>query len=93
MDEYRNIVQACATQGQALAKRLAANGTPEPLYLYAKPSQPSKPGELRLVADSDLAPTGFDLVTPEGLRTSTPYESFFVWVYDRARSAPVMAIE
>jgi hypothetical protein len=91
--EYRNIVQACATQGQATAQRLAAKGNPQRLYLYARTSQPNMPGRLFLCQGDRPPPEGYDLVTPEGLRSDAPYENFFTWIYDRARRAPVMAID
>ena len=91
--EYTAIVKACADHGQTIAQQLAVTGNPQSLYLYALPSQPGKPGRLLLIPDSEPAPTGGELLTPEALRTSEPYGNFFTWIYDRARRAPVMAID
>lgn len=91
--EYRTIVQECAEQGKSLATMLANKGSFEPLYLYARPSEPGKPGRLFLVRDSAPNPIGYKLVTGEGLRSNVPYENYFTWIYDRAKSAPVLSIE
>jgi hypothetical protein len=90
--EYTAIVQECAEQGKALARQLANSGLFEPMYLYARPSEPGKPGRLMLVRDSAPNPYGYKLVTGEGLRTNIPYTKYFTWIYDRARSAPVLSI-
>lgn len=91
-NEYRDLVQACADQGQALARKLAADGITEPLYLYHRPSEPGKPGRLFLVRDSAPVPPGVVLTTGEGLRGNVPYADFFRWVFERARRAPVLSI-
>lgn len=92
MSEYDQLVAECADQGKALARMMAADGTLEPLYLYARPSEPGKPGRLFLVRDSAPVPPGVQLVTSEGLRSNVPYESFFTWVHTRAKRAPILAI-
>jgi hypothetical protein len=91
-DEYFELVQQCAEQGQALARMMAADGTTEPLYLYHRPSEPGKPGRLFLVRDSAPVPPGVVLTTGEGLRANVPYADFFAWVHQRARRAPILAI-
>lgn len=91
--EYRTIVQECAEQGKALAAMLANDGSLEPLYLYARPSEPGKPGRLFLVRDSAPNPMGYKLVTGEALHSNVPYENYFTWVYDRAKRAPVLSID
>jgi len=91
-DEYRAIVQACADQGRALSRMMAADGTIEPLYLYHRPSEPGKPGRLFLARDSAPVPPGVVLTTGEGLRGNVPYADFFRWVFERARRAPVLSI-
>lgn len=91
-NEYRDLVQACAEQGQALARKMAADGITEPLYLYHRPSEPGKPGRLFLARDSAPVPPGVVLTTGEGLRGNVPYADFFRWVFERARRAPVLSI-
>lgn len=91
--EYRTIVQECAEQGKALANMLTNKGSFEPLYLYARPSKPGNPGRLFLVRDSAPVPEGCKLVTGEGLRSNVPYENYFTWVYERAKSAPILSID
>lgn len=91
--EYCEIVKSCAAQGRALAAHLANNGILEPLYLYARPSEPGKPGRLFLVRDSAPPPHGVELVTGEGLRSNVPYDAYFTWIYDRARRAPILSID
>lgn len=91
--EYNAIVQKCAEQGRALMQLLANRGTPEPLYLYARESVPGKTGELFLVRDSAPNPNGYKLVTGEGLRTNVPYDRYYQWVWERARSARVLRID
>jgi hypothetical protein len=91
-DEYRELVQQCAEQGQALARMMASNGTLEPLYLYHRPSEPGKPGRLFLARDSAPVPAGVVLTTGEGLRANVPYADYFAWVHQRARRAPILAI-
>lgn len=91
--EYRALVVTANTLGITLASKLATEGNPQPLYLYARHSEPGKTGALRLVPDSEPAPDGWQLVTPEPLRTSTPYDDFFAWIYARARNQPVLAID
>lgn len=91
-EEYRRLVQACATQGKALMQILSNKGTPEPLYLYARESTESRPGELFLVRDSAPVPEGYKLLTGEGLRSNVPYENYFQWVFDRARQARILSI-
>ena len=93
--EYDELVKACAEQGKALARTMAANGHIEPLYLYHRPSQAGRPGTLLLIRDSVpvLPYTGLELTTGEGLRGNVPYEQYFQWVYDRARRAPILSIE
>lgn len=93
MEEYTNLVQECAEQGKALARLLANNGTIEALYLYARPSEPGKPGALFLARDTAPNPLGYQLVTGEGLRGNVPFEKYFQWVYERARRAPVLSID
>jgi len=90
--EYIDLVKVCANRGELLMKQASANGTIEPLYLYHRPSvQGEGSGELLLVRDSDKAPEGFILTTGEGLRLDVPYDSYFQWVHDRARRAPILA--
>lgn len=91
--EYNAIVQQCAEQGRALMQMLANRGNPEPLYLYARESVPGKAGELFLVRDSAPNPNGYKLVTGEGLRTNVPYDRYYQWVWERARSARVLSID
>jgi hypothetical protein len=91
--EYKTLVKECAKQGKALARLLAKNGNIEPLYLYARHSEPGKPGRLFLVRDSAPNPHGYQLVTGEGLRTNVPYENFYQWVYERATRCPILSIE
>lgn len=90
--EYKTLISNCAEQGKALARAMANDGTFEPLYLYYCASQPSQPGELLFVRDSELAPNGYQLVTGEGLRGNVPYEFYFNWAYNRARRAPILSI-
>jgi hypothetical protein len=91
--EYQNLVLNCAERGKALARTMANNGVFEPLYLYCRPSQPNQPGELLLVRDSESAPHGYQLVTGEGLRGNISYESYFTWVFDRAKRTPILSLE
>ncbi len=91
--EYEQLVSECASQGKALARQMASAGILEPLYLYARPSQPGKPGRLLLARDSAPNPYGYELVTGEGLRGNVPYERYFQWVYERASRAPILSIE
>ena len=90
-NEYRDLVTKCAEQGKALARAMANDGTLEPLYLYCRKSEPGKAGRLFLVRDSAPNPYGYELVTGEGLRSNVPYDSFFTWVYERAKRAPILA--
>jgi hypothetical protein len=92
-NEYIEKVRQCAEQGQALMRLLSNQGTHEPLYLYARESVPGRPGELFLARDSAPNPMGYKLVTGEGLRINVPYDSYFQWVFDRARSARILSIE
>lgn len=92
-NEYFEKVQECAEQGQALARQMAAEGNNEPLYLYCRPSEPGKPGRLMLARDSAPVPPGVQLVTGEGLRSNVPFADYFRWIVERARRAPVLAIE
>lgn len=91
MNEYRNLVLVCAESGKAVAKEMAMAGIFEPLYLYYRKSEPGRSGALLLVRDSVPAPAGMKLATGEGLRGNVPYEAYFQWVFDRARSLPVLA--
>ena len=91
--EYNDLVSQCAEQGKALARMMANDGTIEPLYLYHRPSTKGNPGRLFLVKDSAPIPPGAELTTGEGLRGNVPYEHYFQWIYDRARRAPILAIE
>lgn len=91
MDEYSKLVHECAEQGKSLARQLSNEGTFEPLYLYARPSEPGNPGRLFLVRDSAPNPHGYELVTGEGLRGNVPHENYFQWVYERARRAPILS--
>lgn len=91
-DEYRDLVKKCALQGQALARMLGSQGMMVPLYLYYRASVPGKPGELFLVRDDAPKFDGHVLATGEGLRGNVPLESYFQWVYERARRCPVLAI-
>jgi hypothetical protein len=89
--EYELLVQECAEQGKALARMLASDGTLEPLYLYYRKSQPGKSGRLFLVRDSAPAPQDVELATGEGLRSNVPYDSYYQWVWERARRCPILA--
>lgn len=91
-EEYNSIVSDCANQGRAIARALANEGIMDPLYLYARKSEPGKgSGCLFLVRDSAPIPPGVELVTGEGLRANIPYASYFQWVHDRAKRAPILA--
>jgi len=91
-DEYESIVLSCANQGKYLMQMMANDGIIEPLYLYARPSESGKgSGALFLVRDSAPMPPGVELVTGEGLRSNIPYASYFQWVHDRAKRAPILA--
>ena len=92
-NEYASLVRACAEQGRQLMQLLCNKGTPEPLYLYARESAAGVPGQLFLVHDSAPNPQGYKLVTGEGLRINVPYDHYFQWIYERARSAPILSIE
>ena len=74
-------------------QKLTNEGNPEPLYLYARESVPGKAGELFLVRDSAPNPDGYKLVTGEGLRTNVPYDRYYQWVWERARSARILSID
>jgi len=91
MNEYDGIVQECSEQGKALMRQLANQGAPEPLYLYVRPSTETGSGRLLLVRDGAPNPEGLELVTGEGLRINVPYSSYYQWVWNRARRAPVLA--
>lgn len=91
--EYDALVEQCAEQGRALARQLANDGILEPLYLYARYSEPGKPGRLFLVRDSAPNPYDYKLVTGEGLRANVPYEAFYQWIHDRARRVPILSID
>ena len=92
MNEYENLVKDCAEQGKSLMRQLANEGLIEPLYLYAKKSEQGKgSGRLFLVRDSAPNPYGYELVTGEGLRSNIPYESYYQWVYDRAKRCPILS--
>lgn len=93
MDEYAERVKECAEQGQALARLMSNRGQIEPLYLYCRPSKPGKPGRLMLARDGAPVPDGVELVTGEGLRGNVPFASYFQWIYERARRAPIMSID
>lgn len=92
VQDYRNKVQAAATQAKNHNQKAAAAGIFEPLYLYARPSTKEQEGALLLVADSVTPPDGYQLQTPEGLRSNVPFENYFTWIYDRTRRAPIMKI-
>jgi len=91
-DDFRNKVQAAATQAQHHTQQAAAAGILEPLYLYARASTKEQEGELLLVADSATPPDGYQLQSPEGLRSNIPYEKYFNWIYERATRAPILKI-
>lgn len=91
-DDFKNKVQAAATQAQRHNQQAAAAGMLEPLYLYARPSTKEQEGELLLVADSATPPDRYQLQTPEGLRSNVPYEKYFTWIYERAKRAPILKI-
>jgi hypothetical protein len=91
MDEFMKLVKSCTEQGQCIAQQMVARGVVEALYLYFEPSQPGKTGALFLVPDSAPVPRGAKLATGEGLRGNVPYSAYFQWIYERARSLPVLA--
>ena len=91
-DDFRNKVQAAATQAQHHNQQAAAAGTLEPLYLYARPSTIEQEGHLLLVTESAPPPEGYQLQTPEGLRANVPYENYFTWIHERAKRAPILKI-
>lgn len=91
-NEYRTLVRECADQGRALARKLAADGIIEPLYLYHRPSAPGRPGRFFLARDSAPIPPGVVLTTGEGLRGNVPFEAYFQWVHERGRRAPVLSV-
>jgi len=90
--EYRTLVKIAAQDAETLQKSQANAGKPEPMYLYARHSTAEKRGALRMVSDSEPAPDGWQLVTPEPLRISTPYDRIFTWIYDRARNQPILRV-
>jgi hypothetical protein len=91
-DDYRNKVQAAATQAKHHNQRAVAAGVLEPLYLYARPSTIEQDGALLLVSDSATPPDGYQLQSPEGLRANIPYDKYFTWVYERAKCARILKI-
>jgi hypothetical protein len=91
-DDFRNKVQTAATQAQHHNQQAAAAGTLEPLYLYARASTIEQEGELLLVTESAPPPEGYQLQSPEGLRSNVSYDQYFNWVYERAKRAPILKI-
>lgn len=91
-DDFRKKVQAAATQAIRHNQQAAAAGILEPLYLYARASTKEQEGELLLIADSDTPPDGYQLQTPEGLRSNVSYLKYFNWIYERATRAPILKI-
>ena len=91
MDEFMKLVKSCAEQGQTTAQQMAAQGVNVEMYLYIEPSQPGKTGALHLAREGAPVPPGTKLATSEGLRGNVPFRAYFQWVYERARSLPVLA--
>ncbi|WP_413460551.1 hypothetical protein [Herbaspirillum huttiense] len=91
-NEYSAKVQQCAQQGQALMRQLTNAGAPETLYLHVRASEVGKPGQLFLARRDAPNPYGYPRVTQEGLPTSLPYDSYFQWVWERARRAPILSL-
>jgi hypothetical protein len=92
-DPYKQLVQECADQGRILQRFHAGHGAPVTLYLYCRPSTPGNPGKLLLAREDNPYTHLCTLVCAEGLRTNVPYTDYFQWVYDRARSAPVLSTD
>ena len=93
MTEYFQLCRECSNAGVILMHELAAAGTAETLYLYARHTTAEDSGMLLLVPDSKPAPEGFKLVTPEGLKTSVPYADYLPWIYERAKREPILSIK
>lgn len=91
-DDFRNKVQAAAKQAQRHNQQAALAGILESLYLYARPSTTEQEGELLLIADSATPPDGYQLQSPEGLRSNVSYDKYFNWIYERATRAPILKI-
>ena len=92
MSEYFQLCAECANNGVRLMHDLAAEGKQETLYLYARHTTTEQSGMLALVPDSQPAPEGFQLVTPEGLKTSIPYGDYLPWVLERAKREPILSL-
>ena len=92
MTEYFQLCRECSNAGVRLMHDLAAEGKQETLYLYARHTTTDQSGMLALVPDSQPAPEGFHLVTPEGLKTSIPYGDYLPWVLERAKRAPILSL-
>ena len=90
--EYSTLVNECAEQGKALARQMAGRGDIQTLYLYFRPGGPEKSGRLMIAREDAPNPEGLQKVTNEGLRSNIPYESYFQWVFERARRTPILAV-
>jgi hypothetical protein len=89
-DTYKQIVAACAAAGVRAQQRLTTYGTPMRLYLYYRESDEASPGTLSLLTERQKPDPDMYLATAEHLPVTVPYDSYFQWVYDRARSAPIL---
>jgi len=88
---FNDIVTMCETQGLELSRHKANLCNMEPLYLYYKKATAKENGHLMLVADSDTAPSGYELATGEGLRCNVPYTSYWTWIRERSMRLPILA--
>jgi hypothetical protein len=91
-ERFSDLVQATATAGQRRALELTAQGIMPCLYLYFTPAAKAD-GGLVLVHDTDPAPEGHQLATPEGLRCNVPYSNYYKWIRERAMRLPILGGE
>jgi len=92
-EEYSKLVNQCAQQGRALMRMLTNNGNPQTLYLYYRASVPGRAGELFLVRDDAPKQPEHILATGEGLRTNVPYDSYYQWIFERAKRCPILSMD
>lgn len=91
-DEYFEMITETAERARAKMRELAAQGIPQPFFLYYKPcrEQTGEWGELRMFSESNKPDREWMMATGEPLRINVPYEKYWQWIRENSRRIPII---
>ena len=87
---YQQMISDAADLWMSTASRRAMSGLYDPLYLYMKPSTPTKYGELFWLTAQEQGKAGWELVTAEGFGPHLNRQQVRNKIADLTRRCPLI---